>query len=223
MKSLYTSLLILLFSQISISQPFEGIINYNINYDVVEQERADLEIYKSMIPTEMKLFMKGPSSMLQFVGGATEGILGDILLRSDEKVIYSIFHSTSTYTKTPLSSINSNADKSLKAIKTDSTETIQGYLCEKYVIKDASEGTETALWCAKAINTTSSKIMGYFLESMTEISVAGIEGLPLKIMFRGKEFNLTIAAFNKESKVLTPTLLTVPKTYKISKADPQLH
>ena len=203
-------------------QAFEGVLTYNITYEVVAEDRTDLEVYKSMIPKEMKMFIKGPSSMLQFAGGNTEGILGDILYRTSDKAIYSIFHSTKTYTKTPLSALKAT-EKSLKAEKTDSTQIILGYKTIKYLIKDEKEGTETVIWVAKEINNNSTKIMAYFLESMTEISVAGIEGLPLKIQFKGDEFHLTLLAEKKESKSISPSTLTVPKSYKISKADPQLH
>ncbi|MBC7390135.1 MAG: DUF4412 domain-containing protein [Opitutaceae bacterium] len=205
------------------AQPFEGLITYKIQYEVVEPNRTDLEIYKNMIPNEMKLFLKGPSSMLQFLGGMTEGILGDILYKTSDKVIYSIFPTTKTFTKTSIESLDHKSGKQLKAVKTDSIKSFSGIPCTKYVIKDTTEHTETALWCAKSINNPSSKIMGYFLESMTEISVAGIEGLPMKIEFYGKEFNLIIQSIGKEKKVIPATFFTVPKTYKLSKADPQLH
>ena len=205
------------------AQPFEGLITYKIQYEVVEPNRTDLEVYKNMIPSEMKLFLKGPASMLQFLGGMTEGVLGDILYKTSDKVIYSIFPTTKSYTKTSTESLDHKSGKQLKAIKTDSIKSFSGVFCTKYVVKDTSEGTETALWCAKSINNPSSRIMGYFLESMTEISVAGIEGLPMKIEFYGKEFNLIIQSTNKEKKIMPLTFFSVPKTYKLSKADPQLH
>ena len=82
------------------AQPFEGVISYKVSYNVVEQDRPDLEIYKNMVPSEMDMFIKGSSSMLKFKGGAAEGILGDILYKASDKTIYSLFHSTKTYSKT---------------------------------------------------------------------------------------------------------------------------
>ena len=205
------------------AQAFEGLIAYKIKYEVVEPDRTDLEVYKNMVPNEMKLFLKGPSSMLQFLGGKTEGILGDILYRTTDKVIYSLFPTTKTFTKTSISSLNKNSDKQLKAVKTDSVKNISEVSCTKYIIRDEKEGTETILWCAKSINNPSAMIMGYFLESMTDINVAGIEGLPMLIQFNGKEFNLILEAFQKEKKVIAATFFTVPKNFKLSKADPQLH
>ena len=224
MKNLKVCLILILgsISQLH-AQSFEGLITYKIQYQVVEADRTDLEVYKNMVPTEMKLFLKGPSSMLQFVGGMTEGILGDILYRTSDKTIYSLFPQTKTYTKTPISSLNKNSDKQLKAVKTDSVKNISDVSCTKYIIKDEKEGTETILWCAKSLNNPSAMIMGYFLESMTNINVAGIEGLPMLIQFNGKEFNLVLEAFKKEKKVIAATFFAVPKNYKLSKADPQLH
>lgn len=199
------------------AQTLEGVISYSIDYDVVQENRMDLEIYKAMIPQKMLLSIKDHNSHLKFVGGMTQGLLGDILYHSKDKNLYSIFDHNKTVTKTPVESLKNSTEKTgFTAHKTPETSSILGYECTRFVVKDEKEGTETSLWCTKGISNASASVMVYFLESMTQFGVAGIEGLPLKIEFKGKEFNLTLVAQNKEEKTLAATLFTVPAGYTLT-------
>jgi len=206
MKLLKTfPVLFVLLTGIVQAQALEGVISYSIEYDVVQENRMDLEIYKAMIPH------------LKFVGGMTQGLLGDILYHSKDKNLYSIFDHNKTVTKTSVESLKNNAGKSgFTALKTQETSSILGYECTRFVVKDEKEGTETSLWCTKGISNASASVMVYFLESMTQFGVTGIEGLPLKIEFKGKEFDLTLSAQNKEEKQLASTLFTVPAGYTLT-------
>lgn len=218
MKLLKTfALIFLLTTQLVQAQALEGVISYSIEYDVVQENRMDLEIYKAMIPQKMLLSIKDHNSHLKFVGGMTQGLLGDILYHSKDKNLYSIFDHNKTVTKTSVESLKNMTDKSgFTAVKTQETSSILGYECTRFVVKDEKEGTETSLWCTKSISNASASVMVYFLESMTQFGVNGIEGLPLKIEFKGKEFDLTLTAQNKEEKTLASTLFAVPAGYTLT-------
>lgn len=221
MKLLKTfALIFLLTTQLTHSQALEGVISYSIEYDVVQENRMDLEIYKAMIPKKMVLSIKDQNSHLKFVGGMTQGLLGDILYHSKDKNLYSIFDHNKTVTKTSVESLTHMTDKTgFTAVKTQETSSILGYECTRFVVKDEKEGTETSLWCTKGISNASASVMVYFLESMTQFGVSGIEGLPLKIEFKGKEFDLTLAAQNKEEKTLASTLFAIPEGYTLTKTN----
>ncbi len=221
MKNIKKALLGLLsfffLSQFVLAQTLEGVISYSIEYEVVQDDRMDLEIYKAMIPHKMELSLKGANSHLKFVGGMTQGLLGDILYQSKEKNLYSIMDFNKTVTKTSVEELTQGMLKTgFKAQKTSDTASVLGYFCAKYVVKDEKEGTETSLWCTKSISNASASVMVFFLQSMTQFGVSGVEGLPLKIQFKGKEFDLTLLANNKEQKQLPATLFEIPKGYKLN-------
>ena len=210
-------ILFVLLTGIVQAQALEGVISYSIEYDVVQENRMDLEIYKAMIPQKMLLSIKDQNSHLKFVGGMTQGLLGDILYHSKDKNLYSIFDHNKTVTKTSVESLKNSTEKTgFTALKTQETSSILGYECTRFVVKDETEGTETSLWCTKGISNASASVMVYFLESMTQFGVSGIEGLPLKIEFKGKEFDLTLLAQNKEEKQLASTLFAIPAGYTLT-------
>jgi len=221
MKLLKTfPILFVLLTGIVNAQALEGVISYSIVYDVVQANRMDLEIYKAMIPQKMVLSIKDQNSHLKFVGGMTQGLLGDILYHSKDKNLYSIFDHNKTVTKTSVESLKHGIEKTgFNAQKTQETSSILGYECTRFVVKDEKEGTETSLWCTKGISNASASVMVYFLESMTQFGVSGIEGLPLKIEFKGKDFDLTLAAQNKEEKILASTLFSIPEGYTLTKTN----
>lgn len=221
MKILKTfSICLLICFSVAKAQTLEGIISYSIQYEVVQDDRMDLEIYKSMIPQKMELSVKDHNSHLKFVGGMTQGLLGDILYHSKDKNLYSIFDHNKTAIQTSVESLKKDAEKGgFVAVKTSETSTILGYLCTRYIVKDEKEGTETSLWCTKSISNASASVMVYFLESMTHYGVTGIEGLPLKIQFKGKEFNLTLLGENKLEKKMSEKLFIVPEGYTLTKAN----
>lgn len=211
----------LLFSAKSaFAQPLEGVISYGIRYEVVEEGRMDLEVYKSMVPQKLEFFIKDKNSLLKFEGGMTEGILGDILYQSKRKMLYSIFHHNKTVIQLSESNLKITAQKTVfQAVKTKEISKLLGHNCTRYVVNDTSNGSETSLWCTTSIPNASSGVMTHFLESMTLFDVAGLEGFPLKIQFKGKEFELTLLADKKEQKKLSKNLFEVPKGYKLSESN----
>jgi hypothetical protein len=211
----------LLFSAKSaIAQPLEGVISYGIRYEVVEEGRMDLEVYKSMVPQKLEFLIKDKNSLLKFEGGMTEGILGDILYQSKRKMLYSIFHHNKTVIQLSESNLKSTAQKTVfQAVKTQEISKLLGHNCTRYVVKDTSNGSETSLWCTTSIPNASSGVMTHFLESMTLFDVAGLKGFPLKIQFKGKEFELTLLAEKKEQKKLSKNLFEIPKGYKLSESN----
>ena len=211
----------LLFSAKSaIAQPLEGVISYGIRYEVVEEGRMDLEVYKSMVPQKLEFLIKDKNSLLKFEGGMTEGILGDILYQSKRKMLYSIFHHNKTVIQLSESNLKSTAQKTVfQAVKTQEISKLLGHNCTRYVVKDTSNGSETSLWCTTSIPNASSGVMTHFLESMTLFDVAGLKGFPLKIQYKGKEFELTLLAEKKEQKKLSKNLFEIPKGYKLSESN----
>jgi hypothetical protein len=217
----FVSVLLSLFSAIPAhSQPFEGVLSYSIGYEVNQKDRVDLEIYKGMMPEKLELSLKGQKSLLKFVGGMAQSFLGDILYLPKEKSLYTIMHTTQTATQTTVQDLKDKTAKdAFVAQKIDTTIEILSYKCQKHVVKDEKEGTETILWCTKEISNASASVMVYFLQSMTGFSVEGVQGLPLKIEFKGKEFNLTLLTENKLAQKLHESEFEVPKHYKIKKAE----
>lgn len=201
------------------AQPFEGVITYAVGYTVVLPDRPDLEMYKDMIPNQVELSLKGANSLLKFKGGMSEGLLGDILYLPKNKSLYTISHPAKTVQQTTVESLKNQLDKSVfTAKKTTETAVILGLKCLKFVVVDEKEGTQTNLWCTKAIPNANANVMAYFLESMTHYGIVGLEGLPLRIEFKGKEFDLTLVAEKKLARKLPATDFVLPKGYKLTDA-----
>lgn len=197
------------------SQTLQGKVTYTIDYDVNLPDRPDLELYQSMIPENIELSIKGLNSIMKINGGMAQELVGDILYKSAEKALYTISNTNKTAVKTPLSSLQQNGDKVFKAEKTNETSIFLGYKCTKYVVKDTAEKTETWVWSAPITNA-SSRLMVYFLESVTQYQIANVSGLPLKIEFKGKEFNLSILPKSIDKKTIPSSLFVIPKGYKVT-------
>jgi len=214
-KKTLRTLLFLTLSFSARAQALEGQVTYGIEYHVNLADRPDLEMYQSMVPESLELYLKDVNSLMKLTGGMSQGLIGDILYKAKEKTIYSLNRNAKTATKTPLSSLYESGDRQFKAEKTTETSTILGYRCSKYRIVDKEEGTETWVW-STPISNASASLMVYFLESMTEYHISNVHGLPLKIEFKGKEFDLTIVAKKAEKKALASSLFVVPKDYTIT-------
>lgn len=197
------------------AQTFEGLVSYGIQYKVNLPDRPDLEMYQSMMPESLEMSLKDVNSLMILKGGMSEGLIGDILYKAKEKAIYSLNRNAKTASKTPLSSLYDSGDRHFKAEKTAEAMTILGYKCRKYRIVDKEEETETWVW-STPITNASANLMVYFLESMTQYRISNVQGLPLKIEFKGKEFDLTIVAQKAEKKKLASNLFVIPKDYKIT-------
>jgi hypothetical protein len=204
----------------ALAQPMEGVISYTIGYEVVEEGRIDLELYKTMLPQKLEFLLKDKNSLLKFEGGMTEGLLGDMLYQSKRKMWYSIFHHNKTVIQLSESNLKSTAQKTVfQAVKTQEISILLGHHCTRYVVKDTSNGSETSLWCTTSIPNASSGVLTHFLENMTLFDVAGLEGFPLKIEFKSKEFDLTLLAEKMEQKKLSKNLFEIPKGYKLSESN----
>lgn len=200
------------------AQALQGVVTYGVEYKVNLPDRPDLDMYQSMMPDAILLSLKEANSLMQVKGGMTDNLIGDILYKAKEKAIYSLTPATKTAVKTPISDLYTAGDRSFKAVKTTETAPFLGYKCTKYIIKDEQEGTETWVWSAPITNASAS-LMVYFLESMTQYKIANVQGLPLKIEFKGKEFDLTIVSQKIEKKALPTSLFVIPKDYKISRQE----
>lgn len=214
-KNIFAFLFFLGMATVLKAQPFEGLVSYGIQYKVNLPDRPDLEMYQSMMPESLEMYLKDVNSLMVLKGGMSEGLIGDILFKAKEKAIYSLNRNAKTASKTPLSSLYDSGDRHFKAEKTTETTTILGYKCTKYRIVDKEEDTETWVWSAPITNA-SANLMVYFLESMTQYQISNVQGLPLKIEFKGKEFDLTIVGQKTEKKKLAASLFAIPKEYKIT-------
>jgi hypothetical protein len=199
-------------------QNFEGVISYGVEYDVNLPDRPDLEMYEAMFPEIIELSIKGHNAMMKCKGGMAEGLIGDILYKAKEKNLYTLFPQTKTASQIPQESIHRQDKLVLDAMKTAETSTFLGVQCTKFVVRDLQEGTQTDIWCAK-MAASIANLMLYFLETMTHYNIKGLEGLPLKIEFKGKEFNIAILPEQMERKRLASSFFTVPKDFKITKGN----
>ncbi len=199
-------------------QTWEGVIQYDVQYVVNESDRPDLEVYKNMIPSTLELSVQGSNSLMKFKGGTSENLLGEILFKSKENALYTLTHANRSAVKTSVSTLQNPEDKVIVARKTSETSTLDGFVCRKYLVKDTAENTQTEVWCA-SIPSVSTELMVYFLESMTQYQIKNLEGLPLKIAFKGKEFDLNILAKSIIKKKMPHQLFSVPEGYTVSKTE----
>jgi hypothetical protein len=191
-------------------------ITYSIEYMVNLPDRPDLDMYKSMIPETIELYVKGPHSLMKFKGGMAENLSGDILYKAKEKSLYTLHPSNHSAVQTSVAALQNSDDKEMRAKKTSEKASLLGLTSTKYVVKDSLEGTETWVWCTPLPNASTS-LMVYFLESMTQYKITNMEGLPLQIAFKGKEFNLNILPKSIVKKKISNQLFIIPKDYTISK------
>lgn len=209
----------ILLATVSLAQNFEGKISYKIS---VKGENAAL--LSMMMPKSTDLFISGDNSLFRTNGGMAPS--ADVLTLGGKT--YMVMHKKKTaYLLDNKEKPTKETLDSLKpTVKSEGTETVNGYSCTKYLVKfpksDKGELYQY-MWCTTDIKVTPPKAKG----SSAQYFVEGIEGFPVKIdQFITASMQGTTMTINQEMTLdgiseakPDATLFQIPSKYKIEDFD----
>ena len=165
---------------------FEGVVIYDINYIQVP---AELEQYRSMLPTTMKIYVKGSKSRLeQELGGGNSQVIISDLEKSEGMVAMNMMGQKILIRINPEQFKQSMEDqKNVEIEYIDESLQIAGYECKKAIIQQEEN-----------------KIVAFYTDELPNSSMkqfANLKGMPLQyeIIQNGMTLKLIASSVSKEA------------------------
>jgi len=206
-KHLIAGIVCLLFSSISFSQTFEGVIEFR------ESRVTDT--------IDRVYYIKGDKVRLDEIGKKSKKVEGSFIVDLKTSSMISLSHDRKLYIEqgsgTP-AVMNGKAE----ITKTKNVKTIQGYKCSEYIVKNAEDNTQITYWIAtgkfdfflkllKTLNRKDKSVV-YFQQ------ITGVEGmfpfLSLQVNLETGKEEVKMEVTKIQKKPLDANLFEVPKDYQ---------
>lgn len=190
-----------------VSAQFEGKISFS-SYEYSANGNEEKQDEFTLFITPDRILLQGDNKY-NFMGSIqTEGVLvrldfqDFVFLTGDEKALkisksditsmMNMFNNGSTGTEVAAKSEDLNFEK------TSERETINGYVCEKFIFREKDNPDEhTEVWMTKDLNMN----WGMLAEPWSGSAANIVENLPTDLVFKEKYFPLKVEAFRNGKQV----------------------
>lgn len=150
---------------------FEGTIRFTIQHSGIASGMESL-----LLPNAYTIYTKGGTTVIKVDGGKLADQLGDVVYIGSTGKTYLVRHTTKSYYLLP----TVQDDQTYTVVQTQEKQTIAGYVCFKYLLKEkGSEAASLIVWASPSLKIplpTNGKSQG-----IGSLSFAGIEGTPFMI------------------------------------------
>lgn len=223
MKNLIFSILLMASQLLSFAGPdnFEGNINF-----AIDLEGTGTDILKAMLPNSYVYTIKGDQMVFKMEGGMTGGMLGEVVINSNDGNHYVVKHSDKKAFKMDAEEVKEKGQEQIdaKVEVLDEYETILGYKCRKYKIITTQKGEEIVqfLWATPDIELGMQENVNSQLSG--NIFYENVKGFPLKvetdITKMGMEFKMIMTATSVQKESVSKDAFSVPSGYQIEPFEP---
>lgn len=201
---------------------FEGSISYELTY---MGEMADQ--LAGMLPNKKIVKFLGTDMLTRQEGGLMGSMMGEILVKGNEKTAYMVKASEQTAYKMGSQDETTTEEKpDMKVTKEDEVIKILGYDCQKYKIETTTEGGTIVMyqWVTPSIKPSVPKDAANGGSNM--IVSDQIDGFPLKTMtsidMGGMKMNVIEVATEVKKEKLDASMFSIPSNYTIKDFDPNM-
>lgn len=175
----------------------------------------------AFFPTTLQMHFKNNNSFTRIEDGSIAKLTGNIIYLNNEKTTYFIKDGSKTYSSITDSSVTNTFDHLVSLVRTTDTLIILNYSCIKYtLITEENNQTETSyFWVTSelpAMNNASFRALGFATGNIHHEAFKQVHGIPLRIEYIEKGFNLKMEVSNITTKLLPDSYFIIPTDYKIT-------
>jgi len=168
----------------------------------------------SMMPKSMTIEVKNQNTLTKMEGGM---MYGEILYLKDKNHSVHLNRESKTYTIYSSAAPSTAAMPKSKVTKTSETAKILNYTATKYIV-ETIEGGKTmtnTVWATIEIKDLNlSSMSGQRISSGRQMSLEGIDGVPLRMEMSTPEMKMTMEAVEIKKQILPAANFIIPSDYK---------
>lgn len=194
---------------------FEGKIIYQVAY-----EGGQIELLDSLLPEQYVFYYRNNQIKLKTQGGLSNAL--EMISIPDSQAVYLLNHQNQTFYKLPEK--DSIAQVPPQISKSEDTEKILGYICQKYrlqtFLKNGKGELIRDLWMSTDLNLD---LPPPPYPEFKDLSELGLEGYPLKLITTrrqlGSETKMILTAQEVSEEKLAPEEFIIPENYTLNEQD----
>lgn len=188
---------LMVFSTIGNAQSFEGIIEMEMIYESLP---AEMQAYKSMLPTKTITIIKGKKARIEKPGAM--GMETVIIMDREAEMSYILIDAMGSkmFLKQAIDDGNDDENENVDVAYFNDVKTIAGYKCKRAEVTD-DQGT-VVVWYTTEITSDAS----------AEFSV--LKGFPLEYAIEAEGMEITVRAVSVDKEKVSDDMFIVPADYE---------
>lgn len=190
------------------AKKFQGMIEYKFE---ITGENAGIAAL--MLPTAVKVHVRGNDTRVELSGGMLAAMAPVVIRKAKAKKTYTISEAESKVTVAD--DVPTDLAASPQAEKLPDVETIDGYECHKYGIRQA-DGSVALMWTTDALELPPLATTG---GNMPLLAQAGVPGLVMRVMVSQEGMTVKLEAVDVDLTKPAKSLFVIPKVYDVVQAE----